>query len=41
MSAETLSDPVAREILDGRSSDEDWVEVEDAAEPHETPQNEG
>ncbi len=28
MSAETLADPVAREILDGHIGDEDWVEVE-------------
>lgn len=41
MSAETLTDPVAREILDGRSSDEDWVEVENVAEPQEAAQDEG
>lgn len=32
MSAETLSDPVAREILSGRTTSEDWIEVEDAGE---------
>ncbi|GAA3058853.1 MULTISPECIES: hypothetical protein [Actinomycetes] len=28
MSAETLSDPVARDILDGETTDEDWVELD-------------
>ncbi len=32
MSARTLSDPVAREILAGRTSDDDWVEVEGVGE---------
>ena len=27
MSARTMSDPIAREILDGRTVDDDWVEV--------------
>jgi hypothetical protein len=33
MSADTLSDPVARQILDGETADEDWVDIEEAREP--------
>ena len=32
MSGETLADPVAREILEGGTADEDWVDIEEAAE---------
>lgn len=35
MSASTLSDPVAREILNGETSPEDWVEAEDSEDAEE------
>lgn len=41
MSAQTLTDPVAREILEGEASEEDWVEVVEGEDSQESSQDRG